>query len=349
VAAASSYIIDVDAGARPLMSARRGFRLRALAVSSMLLLPLLFVATAHAEEAARFAYTRGPGAESCPDESALRQAVAARLGTDPFQDDPRAVRVAVEKTPRGFSATIEIRAPDGTLRGERALASRASTCTELASALAAALSVAFERPRVPAPEAAPPPSVAPATTPDATPPPPVAPVVVAAPTPAPGPKLHAETSLASGGAFGAAPGGALSFLASVAVAGSSASLGLEGRTDLPASASAAGGVVSSSIVMGSVVPCFRRGAVGLCALGAIGSLRGKGEGVQTPTTASALYVAAGVRLLVEVPIDAGLFFRAGGDLETTLKGVRLVLDGHEAWTTPFFSGVLWAGVAFHSP
>jgi hypothetical protein len=310
------------------------------------LLALFAVATARAQEPARLHYTRGPGAESCPDESALRQAVAARLGKDPFDDDPRVVRIAVEKTRRGFSATIQIRDADGTLRGERALASPASTCTELGAALAAALSVAFERPHVAAPEPEPSP-VAPPIAPPAAPPPAEAPAP--APPPAPGPKLHVETALASGGAFGAAPSGAFSFLASVAVAGSSASLGLEGRTDLPASATAAGGVVSSSIVMGTVVPCLRRGAAGLCALGAIGSLRGKGEGVQAPTSASALYVAAGARVFVEVPVDAGIFFRAGGDLETTLKGVRLLLDGHEAWTTPFFSGVLWAGVAFHSP
>ena len=65
--------------------------------------------------------------------------------------------------------------------------------------------------------------------------------------------------------------------------------------------------------------------------------------------ADAVYVAAGVRVMVEVPIDRGLYFRAGGDLLTTLKGVRLLLDGQEAWTTPPLSGVLWAGVAFHSP
>ena len=47
-------------------------------------------APAHAEPAGRLVYDRGPGAEACPDEMALRRAVGARLGEDPF--DPRLSR-----------------------------------------------------------------------------------------------------------------------------------------------------------------------------------------------------------------------------------------------------------------
>jgi hypothetical protein len=39
---------------------------------------------AYATPSARLVYSRGHGAESCPDEHALREAVAARVGYDPF-------------------------------------------------------------------------------------------------------------------------------------------------------------------------------------------------------------------------------------------------------------------------
>src|SRR4051794_4640258 len=44
----------------------------------------LFAAEAGASPASRLVYSRGVGAESCADESALRAAVATRLGYDPF-------------------------------------------------------------------------------------------------------------------------------------------------------------------------------------------------------------------------------------------------------------------------
>src|SRR5579859_7626471 len=58
--------------------------------------------SAIAAPSARLVYARGPGASSCPDESALRQAVVARIGYDPFFPwAPLTISVELTGTPGG--------------------------------------------------------------------------------------------------------------------------------------------------------------------------------------------------------------------------------------------------------
>ena len=95
----------------------------------------------------RFSYERGSGTSSCPDEAAVRGAVAERLGYDPFAGDaPESVVVKLKRTDRGLRAEVEIRDRSGHATGARSLdsASARNDCTELASALALAVALAID-------------------------------------------------------------------------------------------------------------------------------------------------------------------------------------------------------------
>lgn len=60
------------------------FRAFAGSVVPVLVASLGIAREASASPSARLLYVRNVGAEGCPDESALRKSVAARLGYDPF-------------------------------------------------------------------------------------------------------------------------------------------------------------------------------------------------------------------------------------------------------------------------
>jgi hypothetical protein len=79
---------------------------RALAHSAIASIALLLATRdAHAQRSptARLDVERGPGAEVCPDADALRSAVAARIGRDPFDPDAaRILRVRITRTARNL-------------------------------------------------------------------------------------------------------------------------------------------------------------------------------------------------------------------------------------------------------
>ena len=100
---------------------------------------------ANAAPSARLVYARGPGATECPGEEALRQAVAQRVGYDPFfawapltlsvellgEDGYLRGRIMVEK--------------EGLERGSQVIeARRGGACAELLQAVALAVTVAFD-------------------------------------------------------------------------------------------------------------------------------------------------------------------------------------------------------------
>ncbi|MGZ6064231.1 MAG: hypothetical protein ACXWVM_17645, partial [Polyangiales bacterium] len=91
----------------------------------------------------KLVYERGPGAESCPDEAAMRVEVAARLGRDPFVDQgARTVVVKIKREAGTFRGTIELLDAKGAPAGTRTLSSASNDCKELASALSLAMAIA---------------------------------------------------------------------------------------------------------------------------------------------------------------------------------------------------------------
>ena len=90
-------------------------------------------------------YTRGAGAERCPEEATLRSAVSARLGRDPW--DPAAKRtivVAVAREGASLRARVELRGGDGRISGLREMTSVGQDCIELAAAVQLAISMAID-------------------------------------------------------------------------------------------------------------------------------------------------------------------------------------------------------------
>lgn len=146
---------------------------RPAGVAAVILAALVGAAPAGAQQqptrpTARLAYTADP-AGRCPDAAALRQAVASRLGQDPFEDDARAVlRAAITRSRAGLLGRVSALDADGHEVGSREVTARAGACADLVEMMAVTASLAFEQPALrrpiePATAAAP--STAPSTAP----------------------------------------------------------------------------------------------------------------------------------------------------------------------------------------
>lgn len=298
--------------------------------------------------AVRLVYARAPGAERCPDEAAVRSAVAARLGIDPFREPAELIVSATITAHAGtFRARLDVSTPSGKSKGVRELSSRSSDCAELASAMDLAISIAIDPLALvpkPAPEPAPP-----APAPVREPPPPArcpepapCPACPApAPPPAEPPKGLSIDWLASLGAqanFGTAPGPAFGAKLGVEARFSAFQVGIEGRGDFDSSTDVAGGRVGTSLVVLSVAPCWRYRWLGLCAVVSAGALRSSAEGLPGARQATTPYVAAGGRILADFNLIGPLFLRVEAELRANL--VRTSIDAAETpvWSTPALSG-----------
>src|SRR5437879_4762098 len=79
--------------------------------------------------------TRDPSASACPDEAAIRSAVAARLGYDPFDPSAKAsLKVAIARQGSGYRAELALTDETGSPK-TRQLKGAQADCADLASAL----------------------------------------------------------------------------------------------------------------------------------------------------------------------------------------------------------------------
>jgi hypothetical protein len=344
-----------------------GMERRVLRVTWALGLPVL-LATAGAEAGGtatlrpapvRLVYVRGAGADHCPDAAALRAAVAARLGYEPFQEDaPTLIVATLSRRGRGLRAQIELRDPTGEITGAREITSEQNDCAELASAATLAISIAVDPLSAtrPPPAAPPPPQPEPATPPAPAKPPELATPSSSEATPVPVRKRPApvvfRVGLGAVGALGAAPAPALGGIVDASARWRSLSLGLEGRVDAPAGMQvpgASGGKVSAMLLLGTLAPCFHYRAVAGCGLISAGALLGSNEGGGRSIRATTPFVALGGRFGVEVPIVAALSARAHVDILGTATPTTLDADGSAVWRTPPVNGALGAGLLWTFP
>jgi hypothetical protein len=300
----------------------------------------------------RLDYVRAAGANGCPDEDVIRNEVSARLGRDPFDSRAeRSVSAHISRNRQTLRARIHVKDSSGRLIGEREVVSEASDCSELAAATELAIAIAIDplgamKPRPPPPDdppADPPASVTAARvepTPDwvterheAPPPPP--------PAPRDPFRLHADGGalLAAGSAPDVAFGGRLL----VGLRTAHVSLGAEGRFDMPARQPVGPGSVTSSMMLGTFVPCYHHRAIGGCALLGAGVVRASGESLPVSRDASGPIFVAGARLLVEIPLDQVLSVNLHGDLLAALSRISLQVNESEVWRTPPLSGALGVG------
>jgi hypothetical protein len=325
-------------------------------VGLVVALAVLLPRTAHASPSAKLTYVRGAGAQKCPNEAQLRQAVAARLGYDPFfPSAPKTILAEVSGTSNGFRSRVAIVDEQGVTLGERSLDTKGEDCAEVVRALALAISIAVDdldpTPKPPAPSTPPPPAPAPEPPPiAAAPPPPPAPVPP--PPPAPPPVTY---ELAAGGhvSFRLAPATSAGIHLRAGFGYRMFALGLEGTFELPASSALeGGGRIQTTTYTASAVPCLRASsavAPFACALLAIGSFGGGGVAIATPRDERAFYAAAGGRIGVRLPVAGPLAVVPHVDVLAPLTRHRLILDGRTAFELEAVGGSLGidAEVRFH--
>jgi hypothetical protein len=300
---------------------------------------------ARAADPANLVYARGAGAESCPDESALRKAVAARMGHDPFWPvATTTIRVVVSADGGRLRGLIVVEKA-GVEKGSQTIdeAGRKGagpSCEELLASIALAVSVALDADSAPqhtAPEPAPeepaapakvpmPPAIPPEASPEAKP---EAPSPVAAPPPV-------ATSPAAGGrrlALWVAPDlrASIGYWPVVAFAPDVFAelrygwigLGVEGRIDVPATVDV--GTNDTAKVerfSGSVLPCAHLAWFGACGLATFGATRASGAVAQ-----SGPYVAFGGRVGVDVPLSPRFHLLGTVDVTGSVTPLHLSSNG----------------------
>lgn len=312
---------------------------------------------ARAGASARLTYARSTGAASCPDESALRSAVAARVGYDPFFPWAKRTFVVQVWRDRGrYMARLQIIDERGLSHGTRELASSGRDCAELFDTAALAISIAIdelpkdETPPVTDNIAAPPrqdDAISPVVSPP-LPTMPAAPPVLPEP-PAGPPAQHARIAFGvdAVGSLGTAPGPAAGISVFLGARWRLASASFELRADAPASAQSntGSGRVTGSSYAAALVPCVHYGDAFLCAVGVFGLLHGEASGITAPRSAPpTAVVAAGGRVGFEWPLSQRVALRARLELMEDLRPTTFLIDGQDAWTARTLAGTVGAGI-----
>jgi len=298
----------------------------------------------------RLDYTRGPGAEACPDDQGFRDAVAANVGYDVFTPaGARTALVTIQHQGTAFVGRMELRTATGAQEWSHEPLLRGD-CRELVRLMG--LSIAIPIDPFPAhplpPPPVPPPSLA------ASGPPLLAPLLppdrdrTTPPLPPPASRPAVRIGLRAGVALGTEPAAAGSFALQVGVRWPFASLSIEGNADL--SATGAGNVapmsqVGAQLFAGSLVPCGHvplpaHWNIPFCGVLRVGEVRGGGLSVEMKETGTGLYVASGGRVGLEIPVnDTGsIALRVDGELLGAIKPVTITLNSADAWTTGRVNG-----------
>jgi hypothetical protein len=327
-----------------------------VAVAAVTCAMALTAPSADASPTARIVYSRAVGADSCPDEEALRRAVAARVGYDPFFAWANKTIVATMAPDEhgGFVARVGLVDESGTEHGTRDLRTDGD-CSDLLGASALAIAIAID------PHALMPPTKAPDPSPPQAPPsvPRLAGAKGASSTGAPAParpppaatspsRIFFEASAGGVASVGVAPAPVAGAALGVAARSPRWSVGVEGRIDAPtAVAATGGGKVSAWTVLAAVVPCAHSGRVFACAVGQAGATQASSDGVALARSMSLAWLAAGLRLGVEVPIERLTLLRVHSDFVGNLEPARLELNDAVAWNAPRVAASLGADIVAH--
>lgn len=316
---------------------------------------------AAANPSARLTYVRSMDAASCPDEGALRRAVAVRFGYDPFFPwAKKTVIVHIGHERQHFVARVELVDDGGLTRGTRDLHADDADCAQIFDATALAISIALDafatsgeaEPPVTAPEGPLPREAAVAPPPPAPLPAPPPPPLESASSIVP---QRSATPFVAGadvlGALGVAPGPALGIGVFVAARARPASieLGLRAAASTPTTLTPVGRVETARFVA-SLAPCARFGVGFACGIAELGWLRAWSSGLDFPASAATLVVTAGARIGLALPISQAVVFRIYAEGAFDLDRAQFELDyqPHE-WTAPPLEGTLAIGLGRRIP
>lgn len=191
-----------------------------------------------------------------------------------------------------------------------------------------------------------------------TPPPPEpaapAPIIVYRPSPPPAthppetrpPSVPTVIGASAGavGAFRAAPATTLGVTVQASLRRGAVSAGLEGRADLPVAATLRMGEVRTSLLTGSLVPCWHARVFAACILVAGGAMRASGHDLVDAQHVTVPFLAAGGRIAVELPTSGPLFVRLHADVLAPLTETVLRVSGTAVWSSPPVSAALGLAV-----
>ncbi len=304
----------------------------------------LLASRADAIPTARLVYSRSEGAESCPDEMALREAVAQRIGHDPFVPwAQRTVVASISRSEQSFVGSVDLIDENGMSHGARRLHTTGA-CGELLDVVALAIAISID-PQTLVPSSAPPPpppSPPPPAPADPVPaflPPPAAPLA-AAETPSLPARAVARSEVEAGvvTSTGFSPSVAVGLMLGAALRWPQVSVGFEGRVDAPSSHDLGGGHVSSWLVAGSLVPCVHLGAFMACGIAQAGSIQASGGGLPA-RSGQAWWLGAGARLGALAWLLPNVGLRVHGDVLADLAPVTWELGGQKL-VTPNVAGVI---------
>jgi hypothetical protein len=334
-----------------------------------------FPRAARADASARLVYLRGPGAEQCPGEAAIRAAVSSRLGYDPFFPWAHdTLFTEIDRSGDAFRAVVKLVDANNLQRGARELSVRGSDCSAVIDVLALTISLTIDpssvigEPKADAPPAAtpeapsqPPPAAAEASparvtaTPEPeSPPPPPAPRLQHAANERPEPRLLPANPLSIRVALGAlaavdaAPAPNAGLTVSVGATWRIFSLDLEGRADLPSqgSSSVPSMEVRSWLIAGSVVPCAHVVFLFGCPVASFGAIGATARGVAHPRENYGAWWALGGRLGAEWAPGPHVLVRAYVEGLGTMLPVDLFVDGGWIYRFPRWNADLGAAVAW---
>jgi hypothetical protein len=322
---------------------------------------LLSVSLAHAYPTTRLTYQRGAGAERCPDETALRKAVSARLGYDPFFPwADRTIVARIEADKGVMRGSVELLDEQGLVRGSRKLQAKENQCDELVSGMALAISIAIDPTSLDRGGKAPGAVASEETDPEGEE---WADVQRAHPDPSSQPsrerseisrsptrpekpaQLIPELDLGAAASDGLAPSVGIGPLFELGARLGSVSGALTGLYQFVLDKEVGEASVSSSYVEGGLVGCYHIGVAFACARASAGRLAVSGNGINRPGSAAGIVWRVGPRGGVLLPLSQTLGLRFTFDAMFDLGRQIVELDGQETWQSPVLGAV--GAVAFH--
>lgn len=326
------------------------------------LLVTLGVRSAMAFPSSRLVYVRGPGAEQCPDQMTVRDAVKKRLGYDPFfpsSDKTIIARIAADASK--LRGEVELVDERGTQVGKREFSAEPDQCDQLVHAMALSISIAIDpksaesygqgpkdvpetAEKQPDSQPSSDAEVAPAATMEHTETAEVVPQPKDSVVGDAAPRLW-STGLGATVQFRSTPQVALGATAFAALRTGAWSLAIEGELDAPMTIQLEGVELRSSGGALKLVPCWHWKALAACQVTALRWLAAKGSSSGLGGASGSL--ALGARLGAELPLSPRFGVLAYADLLLTPLPVSLVSEGRTLWKTPLFGGGVGIAAAVH--
>jgi len=292
-----------------------------------------FAASADEPAAERYKLETSGWLQGCPSPAELRRAIVSKLGWDPFS--PRAgatVSVAIESDGGRLGGTVELRGASGQPLGTRSIPKSNRKCAELSNALALVVTLTLDQ-RAHTDAA---PTIAPEIPP--SPPPTEAVLSTVALAQPERPRLRWSLALGGEGGAGVGPGAGLGAVIAVEARGWRWSGALEAGGDYFSGASVPSGRVWGLLESAAGTACWRPLLLGLsfgaCGLAATGLEQAEPTGLIGAHSSSRLFLALGMRLLVEVPIGGDFSLIANLDPAMPILRARFTLGDETLWQAP---------------